>query len=215
MVAGMTVTPLRSVPPPLPSAIMSGPGVPSVEEFGVLVAEFADHGMVEWGIADKNVAEWAARRLIEARGLIEQRRIESESWHRQIDEWYSSVTGEAQDIAAFAEAALKAYALRHRKETSRATLKLPSMDVCTKSNPGHVIVDDEDAFLEWAKVSDPDAIRTKFEPVAAVIKASYRSVVVSSSDDKGGVFESVVVVDSGGEIVPGLGWRESMITASL
>lgn len=209
-------SPLRAVPdlPPLPSSIVSGEGVPSVEEFGELVAEHSDTGRTAWEIRDGNVAEWAARRLIEARAHIEARRIEAESWHRQIDEWLVTATGDAQSIAAFTESCLKAYALRYRAETRRATLRLPSLDVRTKLNPGRITVEDAEAFIEWAKVSDPDALRVKYEPIADVVKG-YRDVIITGEDNRGGLYEAVVVVDAAGEIVPGLGYKGETITATV
>lgn len=204
--------PLRVVPP-LPSAIVEGDGVPTVERFGELVAEFADTGRTGWSPPSVMVAEWTARRLVEARALIAQKAEERAVWVAQIDEWYSSVTGEAQLIVAFAEAALKAHALRHREETKRATLKLPSMIVRTKSNPARIVVEDADAFVEWAKVSDPDALRVKYEPILDVVKG-YRDVIVTVSDGDE-TFEEVVIVDADGEVVPGLGWKAETITASV
>lgn len=206
-------TPLRAVPdlPPLPSVIVSGEGVPSVEEFGALVAEHSDTGRTGWEIRDRNVAEWAARRLIEARQVIQDRRTEAESWHRQIDEWYVAATGDGQSIEAFMTACLKAYALRYRKETGRATLKLPSGDVRTKLNPARIVIEDADVFVEWAKVSDPDALRVKYEPIADVVKG-YRDVIVVSDDESE---EWVVIVDADGEIVPGLGYKGETITATV
>lgn len=203
-------TPLRVVPP-LPSAIVAADGVPTVEEFGKLVAEHSDTGRTDWSPPSLMVAEWTARRLVEARALIEQKAEERAVWVAQIDDWYASVTGDAQSIVAFAEAALKAHALRYREETKRATLKLPSLSVRTKSNPGRIVVEDVDAFVEWAKVSDPDALRVKYEPIADVIKG-YRDVIEVSDDQSE---ERVVIVDAEGEIVPGLGYKGETITATV
>jgi hypothetical protein len=210
----MTV-PLRSVPdlPPLPSSIVSGEGVPTVEEFGVLVAEHADTGVTAWEIRDRNVAEWAARRLTEARTALDERRAEAQAWHEQIDEWFSSVTGEVQSIESFMVSCLRAYALRYRKETKKATLKLPSMDVRTTHRDGYVVVDDEAAFVEWAKVSDPEALRVKYEPIAAVVKG-YRDVIVTSAMGDEIISESIVIVDADGEVVPGLGWHDETTTCN-
>lgn len=204
-------TALRVVPP-LPSAIVAAAGgVPSVEEFGRLVAEHSDTGRTDWRPSSVMVAEWTARRLVEARALIEQKAEERAAWVAQIDEWFSSVTGEAQSIVAFAEAALKAHALRYREETNRATLKLPSLSVRTKSNPGRIVVEDAEVFIEWAKVSDPDALRVTYAPIADVIKG-YREVIEVSDDQSE---ERVVIVDAEGEIVPGLGYKGETITATV
>lgn len=176
---------LKTVPP-LPAEIM---GVMSNDEFETSVVEFSSTGK-PWSMRDMNDAEYAARRLVASRAVIEAVRVQAEAWMESIIEWASAQSAADREVAAWAEASLTAFALRFREQTDQATLKLPSLTVRTREVPGGVVVEDMDAFVEWAKANRPEAIKTEWKPIAKE---------VAKLDEK----------------LPGLGYREDRVSVTL
>lgn len=162
-----------------------------------------------WYVTDVHSAEFAARVLVSNREVIDAARAQAQAWHAQIDEWFEEETRLAQMAVAFAEHKLDLYARHHRKVTAQATLTLPSAKIRTRNVPGATVVVDMEAFVAWALVNRPGALRVKHEPIADVV-AKFQCVAQGSKDDV-----KMVAIDDEGEIVPGLGWRPDRVTVTL
>jgi hypothetical protein len=116
-------------------------------------------------------ADWAMRKLGQARAAIAARRAEHQAWMDEVDErvaqlatWLADVIRDDVATADRMTGLLSEYAMRERRETGRATLKLPSGEVATKATGARLSIIDLAGFTLWAQEHMPAAIAPEPEP---------------------------------------------------
>lgn len=103
-------------------------------------------GVARWEVEDDDAAEWAMRKLANARHVIEQAGAQADQWRAPIDAWEEVATASARRTAEFMEGRLAAYMLRRREETDHAvkSIPLPSGALTSKgATTAKVQVDDD------------------------------------------------------------------------
>lgn len=150
-------------------------------------------------------ALWALRKLKAAQAKIADNNAAADEERLLIQQWLEEVNASLERDANFFEGLLRDYALRCREDENdgRKSIKLPGGTIRTRAGSTSVVVDNPDAFIEWAEANDPELVRVKKEPNLSQIRE-----VVTTTDDG-----SVITAD--GEIVPGLGLKTSEVSATV
>ena len=118
-----------------------------------------------WSVTDDGSAEWALRRLAEARQQVATLTRQAEEWRARIDAWHARMLGPLERRVEFFEGHLKRYALDRRLDDPRAkSLILPSGRIQTREAKPRVVVADPDAWQDWAEGNPADpSVRHSFE----------------------------------------------------
>lgn len=135
-----------------------------------------------WQIEDHGAAEWALRRLAEARANIAALEEQAAAWNRRIDEWTAKALAPLLNREQFFVANLEDYGLRVREASADEvkTLVLPSGKVKTTSHGPKVKVGDPHGFDEWAAANpDDELVRTTYDLAAGAVKGR---VLVQAKD---------------------------------
>jgi hypothetical protein len=130
-------------------------------------------------ITEAAQADWALRKLAQAREQIKEADELFNAEKERLDRWYDDATsGPLHDIVYF-ESILREWhdglitadpddAEAWKKE-KRKTVPLPAGKLALGKTPVSIEVDD-DTFIPWALDHRPDWVRTKHEPIKAEIK---------------------------------------------
>jgi hypothetical protein len=144
--------------------------------------------VTRWRIEDLGAAEWAMRKLTEARAQMAVVDARAKEWRAPIDAWHRDAREPAEAAAAFFERHLELAGLAHREETGEATYWLPSGKVATVGVPAGLAIDSQEEVVAWAKEQDLTEVVCKIEvqvsrlaPAVTVIERDTgRTVLVQS-----------------------------------
>jgi hypothetical protein len=155
-----------------------------------------EEARAHYRIGGMNEADWALRKLAQARGRI----VESQDLYAaevaRLDTWLEDACKGPERDSEYFEGLLRGWheeqleadpanAEAWKKEKNK-TIKLPAGDLVAAKNPDSIEVFDPETFIPWAIVHWPEGVRTKHEPNKAEIKKA-----------KG-------VVPDSGEVLPGV-----------
>lgn len=170
-----------------------------------------------WRPTTLDEAEWAGRKLaaVEARAAdIDQQEA---VWVARVRLWAEDERRRIAGARWFFRDRLERFALDVRAADDRQkTVRLPSVEVLTRSAGAKVVVTDEAAVLAWAR-SLPDEERAAVVKVKeSVSLTGLREIVAVSENSDGGTITTYLAVHTAsGEIVPGLGVDPGGLTASV
>lgn len=154
-----------------------------------------------WQITGTETAAWAMGKVAAAHADLDELKRQAAEWKQRVDEWLEHESAPLVRRIEFFSGHLERYALDVREaDPKKKSLVLPSGVVKTRvSNPRVEVVDDE-AFVEWAAVNAPDAVRVVRKPLVSAL----------AWEDRDGV-----PVADGGEIIPGLAVVPAHVTAKV
>jgi phage host-nuclease inhibitor protein Gam len=144
-----------------------------------------------------NTADWALRKLAQARGrIIENQNLYATEVER-LDAWLEDACKAPERDVTFFEALLRNWHEEQLAEDEkRKTISLPGGKLEARQNPPSINVSDPDKFFAWAPEHRPEWVRTKYEAVKSEIKKT------------GGVDPATGEIAPGVEVVPGdLRWK--------
>lgn len=149
---------------PLPPALLSPSS--DVEEWVGEVATAEPDALPErvqaWRIDGTGSAAWAMAHVARAEAALADLTAQAVEWYGKIDEWLVNQSAPHRRTRAFFEAQLQRFALDQREADPRKkSVVLLSGKVQTTAKAAKVIVTDENAVIEWAKVNAPEAVKTK------------------------------------------------------
>lgn len=158
-------------------------------------------------------ADWAGRKFVAYTSERDEvNRVALEQIER-IKAWQQAETARLDRKIGFFEGVLARYAIGRRAATKAATTKLPSVTISTRTSKGGVDVVDEEAAIEWAETHGLEtAVKTTKKFLKSVLPESLLAAVAPVEVDG----ETVArFIDSNGEPVPGLRYREAGLSASV
>lgn len=152
-----------------------------------------------WEVEDESAADWAGRKAQRARRLIAEKRAEHERIVAKADAWLERETSRLESEAAFFEGKLGDWLAREiaKDPKGKKSRDLPC-GVTVKRTGGSpsLVVDDEDALLQWLKDFRPDLVDSKI-----VWEWSKADVKKLRQDDDRLALVDEVVDESTGEVV--------------
>ena len=140
-------------------------------------------------IEDDSQATWAMRKAAAARTRLDEIKAIADAEIERIQAWAEHESREPMRDIDYFEGILTEYAMAQRAE-GRKTISTPYGSVKSRMGSTKYIVDDPDAFFEWARQNRPDFIRVKEEADLPTMKQFLPS-------------DAAVDPDSG-EVIPGL-----------
>ncbi len=115
----------------------------------------------QWRIDGDRTATWALRKIREAEAELDRIDQLARDEHQRIADWATeAMHGPCRTIAFFT-----GHLVRYRRDLEAdnpklpATYKLPDGNLTRRASPVRVIVDDEQAFLEWAGHHAPQLVK--------------------------------------------------------
>jgi len=138
-------------------------------------------------VDDDSKADWAMRKLASLRRKQAENKAIAEAEIQRVTKWLETVNTSLENDASYFEAVLTPYALLQRSEGRKSVL-LPHGTIKTTAGRPKIEIEDEEAFLAWAKESENSVIRIKTEIDKKALNALIR-------DDN-------QVISTQGEIVP-------------
>jgi Bacteriophage Mu Gam like protein len=141
----------------------------------------------EFKVDNDEKAEWAIRKLAKIRRKQAENKAIFEAELQRITKWLETVNTSLENDSRYFEAVLTPYALEERSK-GRKSLVLPHGTVKTTAGRPKIEFDSEDNFIEWAKLNDPELLRTKFE----INKKILNDLIT----------EDLQVISTQGEIIP-------------
>lgn len=170
--------------------------VPSINDFEDAPEERDERFVVD----NDEKASWAMRRL----KSIRDKQAENQAIHdgelARLANWLEKVNTDLQRDAEYFEAILRPYALQERSK-DRKSIILPHGTIKTVQGRQKVEIQDEKAFLEWAKANNPELIRVKEE----IDKKALNALPVQDG----------VVISTQGEIIPNVAVSEPEVSVSF
>jgi hypothetical protein len=140
-----------------------------------------------WKITDASSADWALRKLAQARSRVAEHDALAAAEERRLHDWHRAVCEPVErDIEYFTSILRDWHEEQLAEDPKRKTISLPAGKLSAAKNPDRVEVFDPETFIPWALENKPDWVRTKYEPAKTEIKQA------------GGV------VPETGEIAPGV-----------
>lgn len=131
-------------------------------------------------IGGKSEADWALRKLAQARAAIKENNALFEAELSRLTAWAKDVNTGPERDALYFEAILRNWHAEQLADDPKAkTIKLPGGKLTARLAPPSLTVDD-DVFIPWAQEHRSDWLRVKAEPVKADIKTQ---LVVGESGD--------------------------------
>ena len=109
-------------------------------------------------------ADWALRKLASIRGKIAENTAIAGNEIERISAWLESQTEKLKGDAQYFEALLTGYGMAERANENRKTIDLPHGKVKSRLIKAKVEVTDTEAFIAWARESQPALIRVKESP---------------------------------------------------
>lgn len=120
-------------------------------------------------IDDDSKADWALRKIAQARRKLAQAQQLAEMEISRIQEWLRGQTEDANRTIGHFEALLYEYMQRVRAEDPKArSRKLPHGRLQLRSSVKWTY--DDEALLAWLQANRPEFVRTKYEPDKAGLK---------------------------------------------
>ncbi len=118
-----------------------------------------------WRIDGTGSAAWAMAHVAQAEAALSDLTAQAVEWYGRIDEWLDHESAPFRRTRDFFAGQLERYALDVREaDPKRKSITLPDGKVQTTGKAARVIVTDEDAIIEWAKVHAPDAVTEELVP---------------------------------------------------
>jgi hypothetical protein len=161
--------------PPLPAEAMPEPSEADVadmiggliEELDLdpvdigtqLAVEQRDNG--RWAVNDQGSAEWAMRKIAEARIRLDEDTRLYEQFRAQIDQWFRRVAGPHQATIGFFEDHLEDYGrrwIRVQPPSRPKSLPLPSGVIRTTTTGAKPVFVDADVVKAWAVEHEPTLV---------------------------------------------------------
>lgn len=154
-----------------------------------------------FAITDDSAATWALRKVARAEAEVARVLAVANGEIARINQWKADACrGPVDDIGFF-----KAHLVDYRRRLEDAdpklpkTYKLPAGDLTVRKGPSRVEVTDEEAFVAWAEVNDPELLSRK--PLVSRLKDGYRPVPPDGDET---VERVTSIVSGSGEVVPGV-----------
>lgn len=147
-------------------------------------------------------ADWAVRKVAQARRHLAEAADLANSERARIDEWLADQTARCEQKTAFFEELLARY---HRDllvdDPKAKTVRLPSGDLVARKQPDSLVVDGGDDTIEWVGIRFPDAVVVK----RTVDKNALKRKLVAGENDR---VEGTEAVDpETGQVVPGVWFK--------
>jgi len=138
-------------------------------------------------VDDDSKADWAMRKLASIRRKQAENKDIFDREVKRVMEWLEKVNTALERDAEWFEANLRPYALLQRSE-GRKSVILPHGTIKTTAGRAKVEIENEEAFLKWAKDSAPELLRIKTE----IDKKNLNALITEENK----------VISTQGEIVP-------------
>lgn len=154
-------------------------------------------------VTDDGKAVWAMRLLRTIHQKRDALRAQAAREIEAVQEWLALQEGPLDADERWATLLLEDYA-RAQRAAGRKSITLSTGTISTRRTGGGLVVDDP-AFLEWCKMTHPEWVTTEIidkRPSIADLKAA-----LTVADG--------VVLDTGGEIVPGITVSPTGVGVSL
>lgn len=147
----------------------------SLDEYLNQDFDTAIEGQVEVTISGDPDAAWAMRKLATLVKAKNANEAIADAEVRRISGWLSEVQAPLQNQIDFLTSVLTKYAEHERTAHDRKTISLPHGKISTRPVAAKWEVEDEPAFIAWAKKSGiADLYRVKETPALTAIKAAFR-----------------------------------------
>jgi hypothetical protein len=144
------------------------------------------HDREKYRIGGMNEADWALRKLAQARHRMTNNEKVAAAEIERIRNWLREANTSPERDAIYFESILRNWHEEQLDEDpKRKTVSLPGGKLVAAKNPDSIAIDDE-TFIPWALKHAPDWVRTKYEAAKSDVKKA-----------KG-------VVPDTGEIAPGV-----------
>jgi len=143
-------------------------------------------------VEDDQQATWAMRKLAAARNRIAEIESIANAEIDRIQEWADAECRQPMRDAEYFKFILTEYARDQRATEGRKTISTPYGAVKSRMSQEKFVVEDQDAFLEWARKNHPEFIRVKELPDLVALKDSALNVPGAAVDSESG------------EVIPGL-----------
>lgn len=218
----------------MPSAAVDFPVPPVDEALSELVENCPDvapedvgrveaSSQIETGrfqITDTGLADWALRKLHEARIRVDEIDRQYRQFVAGLDVWRETQTRGYRATTAFFTEHLEDYGRRwiETQPPSRPrSLPLPSGMVKTRTSQAAVVFDDEKVVLGWAKENEPTLVHTETKEWVLISEVrDYVEARVDVDEDAEELITKTLVVHRvTGEIVPGLGVRPKHVDVDV
>jgi phage host-nuclease inhibitor protein Gam len=149
-----------------------------------------------WEVADTNGADWAARKIAQARRRCAEAEAAANTQRAVIAEFVDAAQRDAAHVEEFFAGRLRRW---HEglldEDPKRKTVKLPSgAELKIRAGRASVLVEDEGAFVEWARENNPDLLRTTVAPDKTAVA---KTLVTAKGGDR-------LMDPSTAEVVPGV-----------
>jgi len=230
-VTGDEIVPL----PPLPAEALiienepdiSAPIAELLEELDLDAVDVGSQLAVEqretgrWAISDRLEADWALRKIAEARIRFDEDRRLYEQFRAQLDRWFRRVAGPHEATIAFFEDHLEDYGrrwIRTQPPSRPRSLPLPSGVIRTTTSQAKAVFVDADVVKAWAKEHEPTLVHSKTETWVLISEVrEYVEVVQDVEPNDDGEPRTVwkVVHRVTKEPVPGLGIEQEHTTVKV
>jgi hypothetical protein len=124
-----------------------------------------------WKITDAASADWALRKLAQARRRIDENgQLFAEELDR-LGNWLTDANTPHVNDERYFESLLRNW---HEEQLAddpkRKTISLPGGKLEARQNPDSIEITDPDTFFPWALENEPDFVRMKYEPERSAIK---------------------------------------------
>lgn len=157
-----------------------------------------------WEPDDEGAADWTARKLLAAKQTLADKQRQRDMLVEQADRWLAAQRKPLDDTVAWAERLLGVWLTREiaadESKKPKKSRALPS-GVTVKQIAGRetLQVDDETAFLDWAKANAPELVSEQvvWKWSKADVKTTFEA---APADDLG----RAALVNPDGEPVPGV-----------
>ncbi len=130
----------------------------------------------DFSITSIEMATWAARKVIQARTRVAERKTLAERYKARIDQWVNDANKEDDDSTEFFMNHLKPFAEREiGKQRRSRTLHLPGAELCMRKKPDRIEILDEQEAIIYCEEYLPSALIIKKSLSKTVLKASMHS----------------------------------------
>lgn len=149
-----------------------------------------------YAIGGMNEADWALRKLAQARRRIDEIGALAQAEVRRINDWnYEAIKSHVRDAEYFESILRNWHEEQLTDDPRRKTISLPGGKLVAAKNPDAIAIDDE-LFIPWALEHAPEWVRTKYESAKSEVKKA------------SGVVPDTGEIAPGVEVVPGeLRWK--------
>lgn len=155
-------------------------------------------------VDDETKAEWALRKLARAEADLERDKAIALAEIEKVSVWLDARRNITQRQIDFFKSLLREFHTNElASDPKRKTISLPSGTLRARKAPEKWVVEDESAFVTWAKDNLPEAVRIREEAAKSEIK---KLLSISSVERLTGEGQPAFCATYGdtGEIVPGV-----------